>query len=64
MFFQGLTGAIGLVSCLASISFMPVPDALCIIFTCPVITIILSAIILGKDRTLSNTENNIGIFQS
>ena len=26
---------------------MPVPDALCIIFACPVVTIILSAFILG-----------------
>jgi len=46
-FLQGLTGSISLITCLASISFMPVPDALCIIFTCPVITIIFSAIILG-----------------
>merc|ERR1711892_1565435 len=43
---QGLVGAISSITCLASVSFMPVPDALCIIFTCPVITMVLSAIML------------------
>jgi len=47
IFLQGFTGAISFITCLASVSFMPVPDALCIIFACPVVTIILSAFILG-----------------
>merc|ERR1711892_633296 len=46
-FSQGLVGAISFITCLASVSFMPVPDALCIIFTCPIITMVLSAIMLG-----------------
>jgi len=45
--FQGLMGATAFISSLASVSFMPVPDALCIIFASPVVTIILSACILG-----------------
>ena len=32
-----------------SFTLMPVPDALCIIFACPVVTIFLSALVL-KDR--------------
>merc|ERR1711962_877599 len=44
---QGLMGATAFISSLASVSFMPVPDALCIIFASPVVTIILSACILG-----------------
>jgi len=44
---QGLIGSISFIACLASVSFMPVPDAMCIIFTCPVVTIVLSAIMLG-----------------
>jgi len=44
---QGLAGAINFITSLASVTFMPVPDALCIIFTCPVVTILLSIIILG-----------------
>jgi len=44
---QGLVGSISFITSLASVSFMPVPDALCIIFSCPVVTMILSAVILG-----------------
>jgi len=44
---QGFFGAISFITSLASVSFMPVPDALCIIFACPVVTIVLSAILLG-----------------
>jgi len=47
VFLQGFAGAISFITCLASVSFMPVPDALCIIFACPVVTIILSSFILG-----------------
>ena len=45
-FSSGLAGAINFIASLASVSFMPVPDALCIIFACPVVTIALSVIIL------------------
>jgi len=44
---QGLAGAINFITSLASVSFMPVPDALCIIFACPIVTMVLSVIILG-----------------
>jgi len=44
---QGLVGATAFITSLASVSFMPVPDALCIIFACPVVTILLSAAMLG-----------------
>jgi len=46
---QGLAGSVAFITSLASVSFMPVPDALCIIFARPVVTILLSALIL-KDR--------------
>ena len=44
---KGVVGSISFISSLASVSFMPVPDALCIIFACPVVTMVLSAIMLG-----------------
>ena len=44
-----MIGAISFITSLASVSFMPVPDALCIIFACPVITILLSTAILGDE---------------
>ena len=37
------------VTALAAVSYMPVPDALCIVFSCPVVTILLSALVL-RDR--------------
>ena len=37
------------ISSLASVSFIDVPDALSIIFACPVVTILLSAVML-RDR--------------
>ena len=43
----GLVAAIAFITSLASVSFMPVPDSLCIIFARPVVTLILSAIVLG-----------------
>ena len=45
--FLGVIGAMSFITSLASVSFMPVPDALCIIFACPVVTIVLSAAMLG-----------------
>ena len=32
---------------LACVSLMAVPDALCIIFSCPAVTVLLSALLLG-----------------
>jgi len=46
---QGVAAAMTFITALASVTYMAVPDALCIVFSCPVVTIILSAIIL-KDR--------------
>jgi len=46
---QGLTSSLTCLFCLAAVTFMPVPDALCIVFSAPVPTIILAAIFL-KDR--------------
>ena len=37
---------------LGSMTYMTVPDALCIVFSCPVVTIILSAIFLGDKLTV------------
>ena len=36
---------------------MAVPDALCIIFACPVVTIILSALLLGDKINLVKVES-------
>ena len=44
---------------------MPVPDALCIIFACPVVTIVLSAIMLGDKlnflKCISGTVLLLGV---
>ena len=53
----GLTGAVAVISSLASVSFMAVPDALCIIFACPVVTILLSALLLGDKINLVKVES-------
>ena len=44
------------ITALSAVSYMPVPDALCIVFSCPVVTIILSAIVL-KVMTCSDDCN-------
>ena len=46
-----------MISSLASVSFMAVPDALCIIFACPVVTILLSALLLGDKINLVKVES-------
>lgn len=46
---QGLVSSLTFITALAAVSYMPVPDALCIVFSCPVVTITLSAVVL-KDR--------------
>jgi len=46
---QGVMSSLTFITALSAVSYMPVPDALCIVFSCPVVTIILSAIVL-KDR--------------
>ena len=43
---KGVTGSVCFICGLACVSFMDVPDALSIIFACPVVTIFLSAIML------------------
>merc|ERR1712079_288925 len=43
---QGLMSSLTFVTALAAVSYMPVPDALCIVFSCPVVTILLSAAVL------------------
>ena len=44
---------------------MPVPDALCIIFACPVVTIVLSALMLGDKlnilKSISGTLLLLGV---
>jgi len=59
MLSQALAGAINFVTSLASVSFMPVPDALCIIFTCPVVTMVLSVIILGDKLNILKCVSGI-----
>ena len=43
---KGVTGSVCFICSLACVSFMDVPDALSIIFACPVVTILLSVIML------------------
>ena len=43
---QGAMSSLTFITALSAVSYMPVPDALCIVFSCPVVTIILSAIVL------------------
>ena len=43
---QGLMSSLTFITALSAVSYMPVPDALCIVFSCPVVTIILSALVL------------------
>ena len=43
---QGLTSSLCCMLCLAAVTLMPVPDALCIIFSAPVPTVILARIVL------------------
>ena len=42
-----MMGSSCVVSGMLSVVYMPVPDALCIIFSSPALVIILSAILLG-----------------
>ena len=43
---QGVMSSLTFITALSAVSYMPVPDALCIAFSCPVVTIILSALVL------------------
>ena len=47
---QGLTSSLCCMLCLAAVTMMPVPDALCIVFSAPVPTIILARIVLKVQR--------------
>ena len=46
MTLSGLTGSISFICSLACVSLIDVPDALSIIFACPLVTILLSAVML------------------
>ena len=48
----GIFSSLTMTTALASVTYMAVPDALCIVFSCPVVTIILSAIFLGDKLTV------------
>ena len=52
MLFLGIFSSLTFTTALASVTFMAVPDALCIVFACPVVTIFLSAIFLGDKLTV------------
>jgi len=56
--------AAGLMLCCATTSFtlMPVPDALCIIFACPVVTIFLSALVLRDTINLPKVAAGLALF--
>jgi len=47
------------ITALASVTFMAVPDALCIVFSCPVVTIILSAIFLKDRLTVAKVTSGV-----
>ena len=47
MIFQGLLGGVSMVGSVAAVTMMPVADALTIIFTSPLVTIILAVIFIG-----------------
>ena len=50
---QGTLGAVTFIAALSCVSYMQVPDALCIIFACPVVTIAASAIMLRDKINLA-----------
>ena len=56
--------AAGLMLCCATTSFtlMPVPDALCIIFACPVVTIFLSALVLRDSINIPKVVAGVALF--
>jgi len=56
---QGVAAAMTFITALASVTYMAVPDALCIVFSCPVVTIILSAIILKDRLTVAKVTSGV-----
>jgi len=56
---QGIAAAMTFITALASVTFMAVPDALCIVFSCPVVTIILSAIFLKDRLTVAKVTSGV-----
>ena len=50
---QGIMASTTFITALASVSMMPVPDALCIIFANPIVTIILSSVMLRDKLNIS-----------
>ena len=59
---SGLTGSIAFISSLASVSFIDVPDALSIIFACPLVTIFLSAVMLRDKLNPVNMSAGLQLF--
>jgi len=57
---QGALGAITFITALSCMTYIEVPDALCIIFACPIVTIAASAVILRDKINLAKTS--AGIF--
>ena len=47
----GISSSLLMTTALASMTYMAVPDALCIVFASPLVTIILSAVVLGDKLT-------------
>jgi len=50
---QGISGAICLIMCLASVRTIPVVEALAIIYLCPVVTMCLACLMLGDQLNLA-----------
>ena len=59
---SGLAGSIAFISSLASVSFIDVPDALSIIFACPLVTIFLSAVMLRDKLNPVNMCAGLQLF--
>ena len=50
-----MAGATTVVAGLLSVVYMPVPDALCVVFSCPALVLPLSAWLLAEPLTLLRT---------
>jgi len=56
---QGFAAATTFITALASVTYMAVPDALCIVFSCPVVTIILAAVFLKDRLTVAKVTSGV-----
>ena len=59
---KGVTGSVCFICGLACVSFMDVPDALSIIFACPVVTIFLSALVLRDSINIPKVVAGVALF--